>query len=66
MTSMMAAFGTSIQASREAEEGTLVEQQMVTQMFAQVGANDLKSFKAYLEENYDEIDHIPFNDKISP
>ena len=57
MTSMMAAFGTSIQASREAEEGTLVEQQMVTQMFAQVGANDLKSFKAYLEENYDEIDH---------
>ena len=57
MTSMMAAFGTSIQASREAEEGTLVEQQMVTQMFAQVGANDLKSFKAYLEENYHEIDH---------
>ena len=57
MTSMMAAFGTSIQASREAEEGTLVEQQMVTQMFAQVGANDLKSFKAYLEEHYDEIDH---------
>ena len=57
MTSMMAAFGTSIQASREAEEGTLVEQQMVTQMFAQVGTNDLKSFKAYLEENYDEIDH---------
>ena len=57
MTSMMAAFGSSIQASREAEEGILVEQQMVTQMFAQVGANDLKSFKAYLEENYDEIDH---------
>ena len=57
MTSMMAAFGTSIQASREAEEGTLVEQQMITQMFAQVGANDLESFKAYLEENYDRIDH---------
>ena len=57
MTSMMAAFGTSIQASREAEEGTLVEQQMITQMFAQVGANDLKSFKAYLEDNYHEIGH---------
>ena len=57
MTSMMAAFGTSVQASQEAEEGTLVEQPMITQMFAQVGANDLASFKAYLEENYDQIDH---------
>ena len=57
MASMMTAFGTSIQASQEADEGTLVEQQMITQMFAQIGSNDLKSFKAYLEENYDQIAH---------
>ena len=57
MASMMTAFGTSIQASQEADEGTLVEQQMITQMFAQIGSNDLKSFKAYLEENYDQIGH---------
>jgi len=62
MTSMMTAFGTSIQASREADAGTLVEQQMITQMFAQVGANDLESFKAYLEENYEKIYEI-LNDK---
>ena len=57
MASMMTAFGTSIQASQEADEGTLVEQQMITQIFAQIGSNDLKSFKAYLEENYDQIAH---------
>ena len=57
MTSMMAAFGTSVQASQEAPDGTVVEQQMVTQMFAQIDANDLASFKRHLESNYDEIGH---------
>ena len=57
MSSMMSAFGSSIKASREADDGTIVEQQMITQMFAQVGANDLKSFKTYLEENYDQVAH---------
>ena len=57
VSSMMTAFGTSIQASMEADEGTVVEQQMITQMFAQVGANDLGSFKNYLEENYGQIGH---------
>ena len=57
MSSMMAAFGTSIQASRNAPDGTVVEQQMITQMFAQIGANDLASFKAYLEDNYDQVAH---------
>ena len=57
MTSMMAAFGTSIQAAQEADEGVLIEQQMITQMFAQVGSNDLASFKAYLEENHGKIGH---------
>ena len=57
MGSAFAAFGASVQAAREAEEGTVVEQQMISQMFAQVGSNDLASFKAYLDENYDQIDH---------
>lgn len=57
MGSAFAAFGASVQAAREAEEGTVVEQQMISQMFAQVGSNDLGSFKAYLEENYDEVAH---------
>ncbi len=57
MTSAMAAMGASIAASQEAEEGVIVEQQMISQMFAQIGANDLASFKAHLEEHYDEIGH---------
>ena len=57
MASAMAAFGASIAASREAETGTVVEQQMITQMFAQIGANDLASFKVHLEENYGDIGH---------
>ena len=57
MTSALAAFGASVQASREAEEGTVVEQQMITQMFAQIGANDLASFKVHLEDNYAAIGH---------
>ena len=57
MSSMMAAVGSSVSKSLEAEEGTVVEQPMITQMFAQVGANDLRSFKAHLESNYDTVDH---------
>ena len=57
MGSAMAAFGASIAQSQQAEEGTLVEQQMIAQMFTQIGSNDLGAFKAYLEEHYDEIGH---------
>ncbi len=57
MTAAMAAFGSSIAAAQEAEPETVVEQQMVSQMFAQIGANDLASFKAHLTENYDQVSH---------
>jgi len=70
MGSAFAAFGASMQAAREAEEGTVVEQQMISQMFAQIGKNDLGSFKKYLEEHYDEIGHtitsIKYSYNISP
>ena len=57
MGSMFAAFGASIAQANEADEGVVVEQQMIAQMFAQVGSNDLESFKSHLESHYDEIGH---------
>ncbi len=70
MASMMSAFGTSLQAASQAEEGTVVEQQMISQMFGQVGKNDLASFKAYLEEHYGEISHtitsVQYSYNLSP
>ncbi len=57
MAAAMAAFGSSIAASQQAEPETVVEQQMISQMFTQIGSNDLASFKKYLEENYDQVDH---------
>ena len=48
---MMSAFGNVMTAGKDAEPGTVVEQQMLTQMFAQVGTNDLEAFKSYYEEN---------------
>ncbi len=70
MTSAFMAFGTSMAEANQAPEGTVVEQQMITQMFAQVGSNDLASFKTHLEENYQQIGHtitdIKYSYGISP
>lgn len=70
MMSVMSAFGTVLGQGRDAEPETVVEQQMITQMFAQVGANDLGSFKAYLEENEtqvkDDINDIKYSYGIKP
>lgn len=57
MTAAMSAFGASMNQAAQAEEGTVVEQQMISQMFAQIGSNDLGAFKAYLEENYAQVAH---------
>lgn len=51
MAAMMSAFGNVMTAGKDAEPGTVVEQQMLTQMFAQVGTNDLQAFKSYYEDN---------------
>ena len=56
MASAMAAFSASSAAAEEAEEGTVLEQPMISQMFGQIGSNDLASFKRYLEENYDQVE----------
>ena len=56
MGAAMAAFGTTAQQAADAPDGVVVEQQMIYQMFAQIGTNDLRSFKTYLDENYDQVD----------
>ena len=70
MSSLMSAYGSSMSQAMEAEEGIVVEQPMITQMFAQVGANDLQSFKVYLEEHYGEVAHtindITYDYGVSP
>ena len=57
MTSMMAAMGSAMSQAQDAQDGVVVEQPMISQMFAQIGANDLGSFKTYLDENYDQVSH---------
>ena len=57
MAAMMGAFGSSMAQAADAPAETLVEQQMITQMFAQIGTNDLASFKAYLDDHMDEVGH---------
>lgn len=55
MTSAMTALGTAMAEGQNAEPGTVREQQMLSQMFAQIGTNDLGAFKAHLEGNMDYI-----------
>ena len=55
MSAALAAFGSSVQATSELPEGIVGEQQMISSMFTQIGKNDLASFKAYLEGNYDQV-----------
>ena len=55
---MMAAMGAALGGSgEEAPPKTVIEQQMLSQMFSSVGKNDLAAFKAYLTEHYDEVAH---------
>ena len=70
MTAALTAYGGSLAQAQAAEEGVVVEQQMISQMFAQIGSNDLASFKAYLDEHYDEVAHtinaIHYDYSVSP
>ena len=56
MGAALAAFGSAMSQAESADAGTVVEQPMITQMFAQIGSNDLASFKAYLEENMSQVE----------
>ncbi len=59
MTAMLTTFGGMAAAAGEAEEAeesdVVKEQQIISQMFAQIGSNDLRSFKKYLDGSMDEI-----------
>lgn len=56
MSSMLTGFASASEKSEESEaNGTVSETQVVSQIFAQVGTNDLKSFKAHMDKNMDNI-----------
>ena len=55
MSSMLAAFGTATEESKGAKKGEIKEMQLMSQMFASVGSNDLTSFREYLEKKNDVI-----------
>ncbi len=56
MGAAMAAVGSMLNQSNQVEAGVVVEQQMISQMFSQIGSNDLGAFKEYLEDNISQID----------
>ena len=55
MGAFMTAYGANYAQSQELPDGIVAEQPMIGQMFSQIGKNDLKSFKSYLEENFDQV-----------
>ena len=58
MGAALIAMGAAAQEANEIEaEGIVVEQQMIAQMFGNVGKNDLAAFKAHLDANYDQVAH---------
>ncbi len=70
MTSLMTSIIGSVEDALDQEEGTFIEQQMMSHVFAQMGKNDLGSFKKYIESHYDEIDEyvtdIQYGYSITP
>jgi len=46
------------ESEEEVKEGTVKENQTITNMFSKIGTNDLTSFKKYLEENSNEVDKM--------
>ncbi len=53
--SMAASLMAEAEVSEDVGERIVEEKQMMTQMFAQIGSNDLGAFKAYMEDHNDEI-----------
>jgi len=70
MTAAMAAFGTALAAAEDVEPGVVREQQMISQVFAQIGSNDLGAFKAHLDgsmtEIGDTINALKYGYSVSP
>ena len=45
-------------SGEEGKEGVIEERQYMSTMFTEIGTNDLKSLKNYLEENQDQVDEM--------
>ena len=56
MTSALLSMVT--QSEEEGEEGIIKERKYMSTMFAEIGKNDLKSLKEYLEENSEQVDEM--------
>lgn len=63
MSSMMTAFSGYAEDRANDKGHKVTESQMMSQMFANIGNNDLASFKKYLESKDDEISYC-FNDVV--
>ncbi len=55
MASAMGLMGSILSDGENGEPGKVAEQQMLSQMFSQIGTNDLREFKSYLEAHQHEI-----------
>ena len=56
MTSMITGIMENEKDAEQQPDGTISERPFMTSFFAQIGTNDLKSFKGYLEDHYDEVE----------
>ena len=70
MATMLASFGEAIGNDETMPEDTIKERQLISRVFAQIGTNDLKSFKLYMEDNMDEIEDclnaVQYGYNVSP
>ena len=57
MSAGFAMMGLGGTPAEDPEPGTVAEQPMLSKMFANIGSNDLSSFRAHLEAHRDEIGH---------
>ena len=54
-TSAILSMVSNREAAKDNPKGVVTEQQYISSMFSAIGTNDLKSFKKYIENNYDKI-----------
>ena len=70
IASAFLSIGAQVADSQSAADGVVKESQMITQVMGQMGSNDLRSFKAHLELNYDQvadtINYIDYSYGITP
>ena len=70
IASAFMSISSQVADSQNAPDGVVKESQMITQVMGQMGSNDLRSFKAHLELNYDQvkdgINYLDYSYGITP